>query len=124
MRDTTLAHWTVRMNNDMLKTSATLAGLTCLSLMAPLTAQAAERWFLMSRHGDCAEVGVLKRKVPDLGEASDPDAFVSFMRQKGYDVTSAQVSVPKGAAQEVKVPQKELFLLFVTSEMCSGHETR
>jgi hypothetical protein len=108
----------------MLRTSATLAGLACLSLMTPLTAHAAERWFLMSRHGDCAEVGALKRKVPDLGEVSDPDSFVSFLRQKGYEVTSTPISVPKGKAQEVKVPQKELFLLFVTSEMCSGHETR
>jgi len=101
-----------------------LAGLACLGLMTPLTTYAAERWFLMSRHGACAEVGVLKRKIPDLGEVSGPDAFVSFMRQKGYEVTSTRVSVPRGRAQEVKVPQKELSLIFVTSEMCDGHETR
>lgn len=114
----------MRINNDMLRTSAALAGLACLSLMTPTTTQAAERWFLMSRHGDCAEVGVLKRKVPDLGGVSDPDAFASFMRQKGYEVTSSQISVPKGKAQEVNVPQKELFLIFVTAEMCRGHEAR
>jgi len=108
----------------MLRTSATLASLACLSLMTPQTAQAAERWFLMSRHGDCAEVGVLKRKVPDLGDVSDPDTFATFMRQKGYEVTSTRVSVPKGKAQEIKVPQQGLFLIFVTSEMCSGQKTR
>jgi len=114
----------VRVKGDMLRTSAALAGLAYLSLMSPLTTQAAERWFLMSRHGGCAEVGVLKRKIPDLGEVSDPDAFVRFMRQKGYEVTSTRVSVPRGKAQEVKVPQKELFLIFVTSDMCDGRETR
>ncbi len=114
----------MRVKDDALRTSAALAGLAYLSLMSPLTTQAAERWFLMSRHGDCAEVGVLKRKVPDLDEVSDPDAFVSFMRQKGYEVTSTQVAVPRGKAQEVKVPQKELFLIFVTPEMCNSHETR
>ncbi|MCG6877233.1 MAG: hypothetical protein LJE97_19250 [Betaproteobacteria bacterium] len=108
----------------MLRTSAALAGLTCLTLMAPGATLAAERWFLMSRHGDCVEIGVLKRKVPDLGEVSSPDGFASFMRQKGYEVTSTQVPVRRGKAQEVKVPQKELSLIFVTSEMCSGHETR
>lgn len=112
------------MNNRMPKASATLASVACLCLMTPPTAQAAEQWFLMSRHGECAKIGVLKRKVPDLGEVGDPDAFVSFMRQKGYEVTSTRVSVPKGAAREVRVPQKELFLLFVTPELCSGHETR
>ena len=108
----------------MLRISATLAGLVCLGLMSPSPARAAERWFLMSRHGDCAEVGVLKRKIPDLGEVSDPEAFARFMRQKGYEVTSTRISVPKGRAQEVNVPRKDLFLIFVTSEMCRSSEAR
>lgn len=112
------------MTYDMPRASAALAGLGCFSLITLTTAQAAERWLLMSRHGECAEVGVLKRKVPDLGEVTDPGAFVSFMRRKGYEVTVTPVSVPRGKAQEVKVPQKELFLIFVTSEMCNGQETR
>ena len=114
----------MRIDNDMLRISAMLAGFVCLSLMTLQTVHAAERWFLMSKHGDCAEVGVLKRKVPDLGDVSDPDAFASFMRQKGYEVTSTPVSVPKGKAQEVNVPQKELFLIFVTSEMCGDPKTK
>jgi hypothetical protein len=114
----------VRIDNDVLWTCAALAGLACLSLMTPPTAEAAERWFLMSRHGDCAEVGVLQRKVPDLGEIRDPDAFASFMRKKGYEVTSTRVSVADGKAREVNVPQKELFLIFVTSEMCRSAEAR
>ncbi len=102
----------------------TLAGLACLGLMAPLSVHAAEQWFLMQRHGDCSEVGVLKRKIPDLGEVSDPHAFAELMRQKGYEVTSTRVPVPKGRAQEVTVPEKDLFLIFVTPEMCHGSETR
>ena len=72
----------------------------------------------MARHGECAEVGTLKRKVLDLGEVTDPDAFAALMRRKGYEVTSTRVPVPNGKAQEVKVPREELFLLFVTSELC------
>ncbi len=113
----------MRLNNRLPRIFAALAGFAALGLTPP-TAQAAERWFLMSRHGDCAEVGVLKRKVPDLGEVGDPEAFASFMRQKGYEVTATGVPVPKGKAREIKVPQKELFLIFVTSEMCGGHEAR
>jgi len=92
--------------------------------MTPPSAQAGEQWFLMSRHGDCAEVGVLKRKVPDLGGVSDPHAFASLMRLKGFEVISTQVPVPKGKAQEVNVPQKALFLIFVTAEVCRGTGTR
>jgi len=107
---------------DMLRTAA--AGLASLYLMTALFAQAEERWFLMSRQGDCAEVGVLKRKIPDLGELGDPHAFVRFMRRKGYEVTSTRVPVPQGRAQEVNVPQRDLFLIFVTAEMCRGAEMR
>jgi len=110
-------------NTGVLGGSATLA-LACVSLTMLPTTMAAERWFLLSRHGDCAEVGVLKRKVPDLGEIGDPDAFASFMRQKGYKVTASRLSVPKGKAQEVNVPQKNLFLTFVTAELCRGARTR
>ena len=59
--------------------------------MIALPVQAAEQWFLMSRHGECAEIESLKRQIP----------------------------VPKGMAYEVTVPEKELFLVFATSEMCS-----
>jgi len=112
------------MNHGMPRTLATLAWMACLGLTAPATVQAGERWFLMARQGECAEIGVLKRKVPDLGDVSDPEAFVSLMRRKGYEVTSTRIAVPKGMAREVKVPQKELSLIFVTPEMCGSHETR
>jgi len=108
----------------MSRTSAILKVFPCLGLLALPPIQAAERWFLMSRHGDCAEVGTLKRKVPDLGEINDPHAFAKFMRQKGYDVTSTPAAVPKGKGQEVKVPGVDLYLMFVTSEMCSSSGAR
>ena len=64
------------------------------------------------------EVGTLKRKVPDLGGINDPRAFAAFMRQKGYQVTSKETSVPVGRAHEVQVPDRDLFLIVVTSEVC------
>jgi hypothetical protein len=108
----------------MLRAPAALAALACLGALTLPAAQAAQRWFLMSRQGDCAEIGVLKRKIPDLGEVGDPDAFVRLMRRKGYEVTSTRVPVRRGEAREVKVPQKELSLIFVTSEMCGSRGTR
>jgi hypothetical protein len=86
--------------------------------------QAAERWLLMARHGECAEVASLKRKVPELGDVRDPDAFAALMRKQGYEVTANSIALPKGRAQEVKVPAKELFLLFVTPEACDRINAR
>jgi hypothetical protein len=46
------------------------------------------------------------------------------MRDKEYRVTTNEASMPDGKAVEVKVPERELFLMFVTLEVCqqSGRE--
>jgi len=87
-------------------------------------AMAVERWFLLARHGECADVSTLKRRVPELGEINDPQAFAALMRGQGYEVTAAPVEVPSGKAFEIKVPQKALALMFVTAELCSGNQAR
>lgn len=77
-------------------------------------------WYLASRHGECAEIGTLRRKVPDLGEIGSPDEFVAHMRRKGHLV---EVNVPAeldNNAVAVRVPEEELALLFVRRELCKG----
>jgi hypothetical protein len=96
-----------------------------LALLAPRAqAQSAtpakERWMLMARHGECAPVSSLKRKVPDLGEIADPQGFAEFMRRKGLEVRAVQRSLPKGQYWEVSVPAYELGLVFVTQELCQA----
>ena len=73
----------------------------------------------MARHGECAKVESLKRKVPDLGAVTDPQSFAALMRKKGYATAITQQAVSKGAAFEVIVPAKELSLVFVTADLCS-----
>lgn len=78
----------------------------------------AEQWRLMSRHGDCFEIATLKRKVADLGDIRDPEAFVSLLRQKGYQVQAKEIMLPNGRAMEVTVPMLELGLMFVEEPVC------
>jgi len=66
------------------------------------------------------EIDRLKRKVPDLADINDPYSFVKLMQQKGYTVSSTEMVETKGKAIEVKVPEKELFLVFVTPELCQN----
>lgn len=89
-----------------------------LGCVTPLEAASGQRWMLMSRHGDCVEIGSLRRKIPDLGEINDPYSFIRLMRQNGHEVISNEISGTKGKAVEVKVPEKSLFLIFVEPEMC------
>jgi hypothetical protein len=66
------------------------------------------------------EIESLKRKIPDLGDINDPYSFVQLMRQNGLTATSADMVTAKGMAVEVKVPGKELSLIFVTSGLCQN----
>jgi len=60
-----------------------LCSVALLLFVEQSFALVASEWFLMSRHGECAEIGSLKRKVPDLGEVRDPFAFIKLMRIRG-----------------------------------------
>ncbi len=98
------------------------AALFLAMMAAPVLA--AEPWFLMSRHGECARIEALARKIPDLGAIADPRSFVDTMRGKGYAATVVEHALPKGSAFEVRVPDKELSLLFVTADACASFSAR
>lgn len=87
---------------------------TVLLASPPLLAQ--ERWVLMARHGECVELATMQRRIPELAEAKDPYAFVERMKRNGHAATSKDV-VP-GKAVEVRVPERELAMVFARRELC------
>ena len=103
--------------NDSYKLIALMLSAVSLGCTSPV-AVSEQQWFLMARHGECIEVEELKRKVPDLADIKDPYSFITFMRQKGHTVTSSEMTEVKGTAIEVNVPEKDLFLVFVTAKLC------
>ena len=105
--------------NGSHKFVAVMLGAAFLGCNGP-AAVSEPQWFLMARHGECMEVEGLKRKVPDLSDIKDPYSFMKFMRQKGHTVTAGEMTAVQGRAVEVKVPEKNLFLIFVTTELCQN----
>jgi hypothetical protein len=103
---------------------AFLALVPAVAQVAPSDAFAAEKWFLLARHGECFSVRSLERKFSDIGTIAEPEAFIQFALAKGLKVTSKAVPVQVGSAVEVLVPEKELSLVFVTAENCPKVETR
>ena len=85
---------------------------------------AADKWFLLARHGECFPIRSLERKFPDIGGIAEPESFIKFVRAKGLKVDSKQVPVKTGAAVEVLVPERELALVFATAHHCSKVEAR
>jgi hypothetical protein len=100
------------------KLAQILLSATVVGLVAPPVAVAASQWMLMSRHGECVEIETLRRRIPDLGAVGDPYSFIKLMRQRGHQVSSNEVPQGRGKAVEVKVPEKELSLIFVAPELC------
>ncbi len=87
-------------------------------------ALAADKWFLLARHGECSPIRGLERKFPDIGNIAEPESFIKFVRAKGLAVSSKAMPVQTGAAVEVRVPERELALVFVTVELCSKFGAR
>jgi len=93
-----------------------------IGLLAAMPALAQERWYLMARHGECYELEAMQRRIPELAEAKDPHAFVARMKQKGHSASAKDV-VP-GKAVEVRVPERELAMVFARRELCQSIEKR
>ena len=100
------------------KFSTIVLAALCVCFVERAAQADVSQWFLMFRHGECAEIQSLKRKVPDLGDVRDPSAFIKLMREKEYQVTVSEITTPRGKVVEVKVPEQELSLMFVTSDVC------
>lgn len=92
--------------------------LVAVVLISTASADNSEKWFLMSRHGECAEIRVLQRKIPDMDNIEDPQSFIMLMEGKGYEVISSESKELQGLALDVKVPEKELSLMFVKGSIC------
>jgi len=103
---------------------ALLACVLAAVQLVPEAALAADKWFLLARHGECFPIRSLERKFPDLGNIAEPESFIRFVRAKGLKVTSKAMPVQAGSAMEVHVPEKELALVFATAEFCSKAGTR
>lgn len=120
-------------NREVLKHNASFLGnffMRCASLsvfalivassvlISSADADPSTQWYLMSRHGECAAICALQRKVPDMGEIDDPQSFVRLMKGRGYKVIADEPAELQGQAVQVDVPQLELGLMFVKGLLC------
>ncbi|HMV00167.1 MAG TPA: hypothetical protein PKD04_03735 [Rhodocyclaceae bacterium] len=96
------------------------AALAALLFAAQPVAYAAEDWALLAREGGCHPIASLKRRLADLPEVRDPDAFQAYVQAKGWRFDRKAHAVPAGKAVEFAVESQGLALLFVTREMCSS----
>jgi hypothetical protein len=98
------------------KIVAGLALIIFVILSATAPAESSE-WFLVSRHGECAEIKVLEKKIPDLSGVDSPATFIKVVQERGYEVAVKEIRELNGNAVQVDVPAKGLAVMFVKKEL-------
>ncbi len=94
------------------------------ALISTASANSSEKWFLMSKHGECVEIRSLQRKIPDIEGIEDPQSFSKLMEEKGYEVITNEPKELQGKAVEVSVPKEGLSLMFVVESVCKEFADR
>ena len=98
------------------------AGLVSIFAFASaVTGESLEKWYLMSRHGECAKIAMLKRKISDFPKIEDPVSFARLMRTRGHVVIDKPLELPSGGAIQIDVAELSLNLIFVTEPLCKNY---
>lgn len=80
---------------------------------------AAQEWRLFGRHGECAPISALKRKLQDMPEVRTPEEFEAYLDLKRLKFTRQAHQAGGGGAVEFQVPDAGLAVLFVPRQLCS-----
>ena len=84
----------------------------------------ADRWMLMSRHGECVSLADAARRLPELRGVSDPQAFAARLRDAGEAVRIVKHPAGGGRIIQVTAPSRGLAMVFVSEIQCRTIETR
>ena len=98
------------------------AELICIfAFSSSVTGETLEKWFLMSRHGECTEIETLKRKISDFPEIEDPVSFSKLMSARGHTVNEQALEVPGAKSIQIDITELSLNLTFVTAPLCKDN---
>ena len=95
----------------------------CYLIVAILSLTAAaddSQWYLMARHGECAPIATLERKVSGVSALKHPDELVSHLRDQGLSVEVVSRDLQKGFVQ-LNIPEKTLYLVLVQAHLCNEY---
>ncbi len=92
--------------------------LIALCLAAGRNAQAVD-WLLAGREGECLPLSVLTKRGVDLRDVKSPYDLADKMRAAGHQAEIKEYKAGSRPAVEVRVPSKNLDVMFVRAEHCS-----
>jgi hypothetical protein len=87
-------------------------------LLACRTAEAVD-WFLAGREGECMPLSLLAKRGADLRAVKSPYDLAEKMRAAGHPAEIKEHNAGSRPAVEVRVPSRNLDVMFVRAEQCS-----
>lgn len=115
----------IRRKDSFLTAAALLSALVVFSAAhaassaAPAGKDANISWSLAGREGECTSLALLKKKFPDLGEVKSPYQMADKLKAKGLKAEVKEHWLGKRPSVEVRVPDKDLYVMFVKTDLCS-----
>ena len=94
--------------------------LFIVALPVTLSVWAAEtsEWSLAGREGKCIPISALAKKGPEFQGIKSPDELVEKMRASGHKAEIKEHNAGTHPAVEVRVPSRDLYVMFVKSSTC------
>ena len=101
-----------------------MAGRVTLPLVFLLigSSRAAEvsEWLLAGREGECVPLSTLAKKGPEFRDVESPDQLTEKMRGAGHKAEIKEHAAGSRPAVEVRIPSRNLYLMFVKGETGGG----
>jgi hypothetical protein len=93
-------------------------------LPVTLSVWAAEtgEWLLAGQEGKCIPLSALTKKGPEFQNIKSPHELVEKMRAAGHKAEIKEHTAGTRPAVEVRVPSRDLYIMFVKSSTCGVDE--
>jgi hypothetical protein len=79
-------------------------------------------WSLAGREGKCVPLSTLAKRGPEFEDIKSPYQFAEKMRVAGHTAEIKEHKAGTRSAVEVRVPSRELYVMFVKSSTCAADD--
>jgi hypothetical protein len=81
-----------------------------------------DEWLLAGQEGKCIPLSALAKKGPEFQDIKSPYQLVEKMRASGHKAEIKEHKAGSRPAVEVRVPSRDLYVMFVKSSACGANE--
>ena len=96
--------------------------IAALPVTLSVWAGESSEWLLAGREGKCITLSVLTKKGPEFQDIQSPYQLVEKMRAAGHKAEIKEHKAGSRPAVEVRVPSRDLYVMFVKSSACGANE--